>query len=145
MPDRSSIHRQSILPPLRALFQQRVEGDDALLQLARLRFAQAGLAAEVYADTPEQLDQVLGFVPSHRRLPVVHLSRGVDVLQAQGRAVVEAFAARFAGRVWALVVHDKAEMVTPSSQASPTTSASSRRLSWLLRTFVLKNGKELKN
>ena len=111
MHDRPSIHQQSILPPLRALLQQRVEGDDALLQLAQLRFAQAGLAAEVYADTPEQLDRVLGFIPSHRYLPVVHLNRGVNVLQARGRAVVEAFAARFAGRVWALVVHDKAEMV----------------------------------
>ena len=112
MPDRSSIHQQSILPPLRALFQQRVEGDHTLLQLARLRFAQAGLAAEVYADTPEQLDLVLSFVPSHQLLPVVHLNRGVDVLQARGRTLVEAFAARFAGKVWALVVHDKAEMVT---------------------------------
>lgn len=112
MPDRSSIHPVSVLPPVRALFQQRVEGDHALLQLARLRFAQAGLAAEVYADTLEQLDQVLGFVPSHECLPVVHLNRGVDVLQVRGRAVVEAFAARFAGRISGLVVHDKAEMAT---------------------------------
>ena len=111
MPDRSSIHQQSILPPLRALFQQRVEGDQALLQLARLRFVQAGLAAEVYADTPEQLDRVLNFVPSHECLPVVHLNRKVNVLQARSRAVVEAFGERFAGRVWGLVVHDNAEMV----------------------------------
>ena len=34
-------------PALRALFQQRVAGDTALLELARLRFAQAGMAAEV--------------------------------------------------------------------------------------------------
>ena len=34
-------------PALRALFQQRVAGDAALLELARLRFAQAGMAAEV--------------------------------------------------------------------------------------------------
>ena len=53
-------------PPLRALFQRRVDGDDALLRLARLRFAQAGLAAEVYADTPEQLEWVLGFAPPSR-------------------------------------------------------------------------------
>ncbi len=105
-PDRSP----SSLPAVRALFQQRVDGDDALLRLAGLRFAQAGLAAEVYADTPEQLERLLGFVAPHPCLPVVHLNRGVNLLHERGRAVVKAFAARFAGRVWGLVVHDKAEM-----------------------------------
>jgi hypothetical protein len=95
---------------LRALFQQRVDGDDALLRLARLRFGQAGLAAEVYAGSPEQLDHVLGFAPARPWPPVVHLHRGVDLLDPRGRAVVEAFADRFAGKVWGLVVHDKAAM-----------------------------------
>lgn len=97
---------------LRALFQQRIAGDDALLRLAQLRFAQAGMGAEVYADTPEQLDRILGFAPSDRCLPVVHLNRGVSLLDTGGRALVQAFAARFAGRVAGLVVHDKAEMAT---------------------------------
>jgi hypothetical protein len=100
------------LPPLRALFQRRVDGDDALLRLARLRFAQAGLAAEVYADTPEQLEWILGFAPSQPHLPVVHLGRQVNLLDERGRAVVQKFAVRFAGRVAGLVVHDKAEMAT---------------------------------
>ena len=52
-----------------ALFQQRVDGDEALLRLAGLRFAQMGTAAEVYADTPDQLEHVLRFVPPHPRLP----------------------------------------------------------------------------
>jgi len=47
-----------------ALFQQRIAGDDALLRLAGLRFAQMGVAAEVYADTPDQLEYVLRFVPA---------------------------------------------------------------------------------
>ena len=93
-----------------ALFQQRVDGDDALLKLAGLRFAQMGAAAEVYADTPDQLEYVLQFVPSHACLPVVHLSRGVNVLHGRDRAVVREFADRFAGRVAGLVVHDKREM-----------------------------------
>ena len=93
-----------------ALFQQRVDGDDALLKLAGLRFAQMGAAAEVYADTPDQLEYVLQFVPSHASLPVVHLSRGVNVLHGRDRAVVREFADRFAGRVAGLVVHDKREM-----------------------------------
>src|SRR5271169_3483314 len=95
---------------MHALFQQRVDGDDALLKLARLRFAQMGVAAEVYADTPDQLEYVLPFVPSHARLPVVHLSRGLNVLHGRDRAVVREFADRFAGRVAGLVVHDKREM-----------------------------------
>ena len=44
------------VPALHALFQCGVDGDDALLRLARLRFDQAGLAAEVYADNPDQLE-----------------------------------------------------------------------------------------
>ena len=85
-------------PPLHALFQRRVDGDDALLRLARLRFEQAGLAAEVYADTPEQLEEVLGFAPQRPHRPVVHLSRQVNLLEERGRAAVETFADRFGGR-----------------------------------------------
>jgi hypothetical protein len=97
-------------PALRALFQRRLDGDDALLELARLRFDQAGLAAEVYADTAEQLDWVLGFAPQRPHRPVVHLDRRVNLLEERGRALVETFAARFEGRVAGLVAHDKAAM-----------------------------------
>ena len=93
-----------------ALFQQRVDGDDALLRLAQLRFAQMGAAAEVHADTPDQLEHLLQFVPAHPRLPMVHLSRGINVLHGRDRAVVREFADRFAGRIAGLVVHDKREM-----------------------------------
>jgi len=93
-----------------ALFQQRVDGDEALLRLAGLRFAQMGAAAEVYADTPDQLEHVLRFVPGHPRLPFVHLSRSLNVLHGRDRALVGEFADRFAGRVAGLVVHDKREM-----------------------------------
>lgn len=92
------------------MFQRRVDGDDALLRLARLRFEQAGLAAEVYADSPDQLEWVLGFAPSSPHRPVVHLSRQLDLLEERSRAAVETFAARFAGRVGGLVVHDRKEM-----------------------------------
>ena len=95
---------------LHALFQQRVDGDDALLRLAGLRFAQMGVAAEVYADTPDDLEYVLQFVPAHARLPMVHLNRNVNVLHGRDRAMVREFADRFAGRVAGLVVHDKREM-----------------------------------
>ena len=101
---------REVLGPVHGLFQRRVAGDDALLELAALRFAQMGLAAEVYADTPDQLEHVLRFVPPHQSMPVVHLNRGVNVLNEPGRAVVGEFADRFAGRIAGLVVHDKHEM-----------------------------------
>lgn len=102
--------------PVHALFQQRVDGDDALLKLAGLRFAQMGVAAEVYAGTPDHLEYVLPFVPSHARLPFVHLSRGINVLHGRDRAVVREFADRFAGRVAGLVVHDKREMAAKTDR-----------------------------
>jgi hypothetical protein len=95
---------------LHALFYRRVAGDDALLELAGLRFAQTGLAAETYAETPDELEHVLRFVPPHRHLPTVHLNRGINLLHEQGRATVEEFADRFAGRVGGLVVHDQRDM-----------------------------------
>ena len=101
------------------LFQRRVDGDDALLRLAQLRFAQMGAAAEVYADTPDQLEHVLQFVPPHPRLPMVHLNRGLNVLHGRDRGLVLEFADRFAGRVAGLVVHDKREMGRRRIACSP--------------------------
>src|SRR5690348_10035206 len=101
---------QHVPQPLHALFYRRVAGDDALLELAGLRFAQTGLAAETYAETPGELEHVLRFVPPHRHLPTVHLNRGINLLHDQGRATVEEFADRFAGRVGGLVVHDQHDM-----------------------------------
>ena len=96
--------------PVRGLFQQRIAGDDALLRLAALRFAEAGMPAEVYANDPDELDRLLRYVPRHPVLPVVHLNRAVNLLDTAGRATVEAFATRFAGRVAGIVVHDRAAM-----------------------------------
>jgi hypothetical protein len=100
----------STLPGVRALFQQRLSGDDALLRLAERRFREAGMPAEVYAENPDQLEYLLGYVPEHETLPVVHLNRSADLLRQSGRDLVESFATRFAGRVAGLVVHDKPAM-----------------------------------
>jgi hypothetical protein len=89
-----------------------LEGDDALLRLARLRFAEAGLAAEVYADTPSQLETVLHFVPAETPAPVVHLNRAVNLLREPDRSSVAEFAALFSGRISGFVVHDQREMAT---------------------------------
>jgi hypothetical protein len=98
------------VPPLHALFQRRIDGDDALLRLARLRFEQAGLAAEAYAGSPEELEGLLAFTPSGARLPTVHLSRRIDVLRSADRHAVAAFARRIGDRVTGFVVHDRAHM-----------------------------------
>src|SRR6202166_3802466 len=96
--------------PIHALFNQRFGGDDALLELARLRFAQEGLAAEAYADAPDQLEHVLPYVPPHPRRPTVHLNRHLNMLHEPDRRVVEDFATRFAGRLSGMVVHDQPDM-----------------------------------
>ena len=101
---------QPVPEALHALFYRRVAGDDALLQLANLRFAQTGLAAETYADSPGELEHVLEFIPPHPRLPTVHLNRGINLLNEQSRATVGEFADRFAGRIGGLVVHDHRDM-----------------------------------
>ena len=98
------------LPGVRALFQQRLSGDDALLRLAERRFREAGMPAEVYAENPDQLEYLLGYVPEHDTLPVVHLNRSADLLRQSGRDLVQSFATRFDGRVAGLVIHDKPAM-----------------------------------
>ena len=75
-----------------------------------------GVAAELYADTPDELERTLRFVPPHRYLPTVHLNRGINVLSDQDRSRVAEFADRFAGRVAGLVVHDKSEMVAQTDR-----------------------------
>jgi hypothetical protein len=125
-------------PAVRALFQQRVDGDDSLLRLAGLRFAQAGLGAEIYATTPEQLTRQLGFVVARPCLPIVHLDRRVNLLHEQDRAMVEAFATRFAGRTWGLVVHDKAEMAARTDELAAAIQALGARLDQLTsRPYLL--------
>src|SRR3954468_8962412 len=99
-----------IRQPLRALFQKRIDGDDALLRLARLRFERAGLAAEVYAGSPDELETVLAFVPPGGPPPTVHLSRPPDLLRPPAGGGVAPFARRFAGRVAGFVVHDRADL-----------------------------------
>jgi len=97
-------------PPLHALFQQRFPGDDALLRLARLRFEQAGLAAEVHPGSPEDLGRLLPFTPDGARAPTVHLPRGIDLLRRPDRDSVAEYARRFGAVVSGFVVHDRPDM-----------------------------------
>jgi hypothetical protein len=89
-----------------------VSGDDAIFRLAQLRFAESGMGAELYADTPEQLERELGFLPPHPALPIVHLNRQINPLHEDGQSLVEAFIRQFKGRLLGLVIHDRAEMAS---------------------------------
>lgn len=99
-------------PPTLGLFEKRIEGDDSLLELARLRFQQAGMDAEMYAGAPDQLDAVLRFRPSPDSTVVVHLARDFNLAEEESRRRIVDFAARFAGRVYGLVLHDHPDMAS---------------------------------
>ena len=79
-----------------------------MLRLAQARFEEAGLGAELYPSTPEQLGQQQPFLPAGRPC-TVHLPRGINLLQPEGRDRVLEFAVRCAGRAHGMIVHDQAQ------------------------------------
>jgi hypothetical protein len=114
--------------PLLALFQPRIDGDEALLRLATLRFEQAGLAAEVYARSAAELDWILGLAPASTHPPMVHLPRDLDLLDPQAEARVIRLARRFGDRVSGFVVHDRQHL----PHRLPELTATAERLSSVL-------------
>ena len=97
------------VPAVRGLFQRHVSGDDAILRLAQLSRSLA-YAELPYADTPEQLEYELGFLPPHPALPVVHLNREVNPFHEDSQNLIEAsLSADLRGRVPGPVIHDRAE------------------------------------
>lgn len=99
--------RSPFHPPTLALFEKRIEGDDCLMELARLRFQQAGMGTEIYAATPELLAWALRFRPEGNYPVVAHLSRGLQLTDRDGQQQIENFARRFAGQLLGLVIHDQ--------------------------------------
>jgi hypothetical protein len=94
------------------LFEKRIEGDDCLLELARRRLQEAGMGAEMHAGTPEQLEGILQFRPAPDAPVVVHLPRDFNLADENCRHRIVDFAARFAGRVHGLVLHDHRDLAT---------------------------------
>lgn len=105
-------------PRVLALFQKRIEGDDALLRLAGLRFRQAGLCPEFHAETPEELAWAMGFRPSADAPAAAHLSRRIDLFKERDRRLILDFAGRFGGRLFGLVVHDQLDFADRFEEAS---------------------------
>jgi hypothetical protein len=96
---------------LLGLFEKRIAGDDCLLELARRRFQQSGLGAEMHAGTPDQLEMLLQYQPSETSPVVLHLPRDLNLTEAPSQKRILDFATRFAGRVYGLVAHDHPDMV----------------------------------
>ncbi len=97
-------------PLILALFEKRIEGDDSLLELARLRCQQAGLGTEMHASTPEQLQHLMKFRPAPDAPVVVHLPRQFNLADAGHQNQIVAMALPFAGRVHGFLLHDHPEM-----------------------------------
>jgi hypothetical protein len=95
-----------------ALFQKRVEGDDALLDLAGMRFKEVGLGTEFYAETPMELEGLLRFKPTPESPAIVHLSRDINLFEEASHLLIKEFAGNFKDQVFGIVIHDQAEITT---------------------------------
>ena len=101
---------RSAYPYAFALFQKRIEGDDSLLELARLRFREAGLSPELYAESIAEVEWLLKFMPDATTPLVVHLPRGISLFEKVDRKLVLDFARYLKGRAAGIVVHDQREI-----------------------------------
>ncbi len=92
------------------LFDKRIEGDDSLMELARRRFVEAGMGAEMPAGTPEQLEALMRFRPGKDAPVVVHLPRELNLEDPASQQRIINLARRFAGEVSGFVIHDHAAL-----------------------------------
>lgn len=105
-----NVSQSSRTPPVLALFQKRLEGDDALLELGRRCFKAAGLGMEFYAETFAELNHLLTFRTGAKIPAVAHLARHLNMMTPEGRDMVLGFARRFRDKLVGLVVHDQPEV-----------------------------------
>lgn len=97
-------------PRMFALFEKRIGGDDALLDLARLCFQKSHIAPEFYAGSIEELNHLFQFNPFPDRPPAVHLPRGLDLFEQSAKDLIIDFTRNFAGRTFGFVLHDQKEI-----------------------------------
>jgi len=111
-PEKNGPAKTNLAPALLALFEKRLEGDDSLLELARLRCQQFGLGAEMHASAPEELEHLMRFRPAPESPVVVHLPRHFNLADPRSQEQILAIASRFSGRVNGLLLHDHPEFAT---------------------------------
>jgi hypothetical protein len=119
------------------LFEKRIEGDDALLELARLRFQQANMGAEIHAATPEQLDHLMRFRPATELPVVVHLPRHLNLLDDEHRNQIAIMASTFGERIYGVVIHDHPDLVSRSDEYVKGAQALQSRLAQIHRCPIL--------
>ena len=119
------------------LFEKRIEGDDALLELARLRFQRAKMGAEMHAATPEQLEQVMQFRPAMELPVVVHLPRHLNLLDDDDRNQIALIASTFGERIYGMVIHDHPDLVSRSDEYVKAAQALQSRLAQIHRAPIL--------
>ncbi len=115
---------------LAMLIKQDLEGDDALLRLGQVRLQEAGLGAEIYPVTPEQLTEQLAFCPADRPC-TAHLPRNLNLLLPEARERILEYAVRAAGRLHGLIVHDDWQFGDRREQVSLAFRDLDRRLTTL--------------
>jgi hypothetical protein len=91
------------------LFQKRIEGDDALLQLAKRRFEAYRLAPEIYVESPEQMASIVSFLPSSEPV-VVHLPRWYNPQVPDHRDFFKDILHRSDDRILGFVGHDSRDV-----------------------------------
>jgi hypothetical protein len=110
-----------------AILHRQISGDEALLRLAQQRFADAGLGAEVYPSSPEELRWMLELLPAIAPSYAVHLPRDVSLLERTGHDRVCGFAAA-ARQAAVLVVHDQWEVASRFHEYAAAVRALDARL-----------------
>ncbi len=110
------------------LFEKRIEGDDALMELARLRFQQARMGAEMHAGSREQLDFIMRFRPAADLPVIVHLPRQFNLLNEENRREISEMASACAGKVYGMVIHDHPDLISRSEDFTKAAQQMQSRL-----------------
>lgn len=124
-------------PKTLGLFEQRIAGDDCLMKLASLRFAQAGMGAEVHAVTPQQLEWVLRFRPRPDSPVVLHLPRQFNLLDEQARQQMSSFARQFGASLYGMVLHDHETLISRADEYAQAARKMDRELGRLRPSTIL--------
>jgi hypothetical protein len=111
---------------LAMLSKSDIRGDDALLRLAQERYRMAGIGAELYPETPEELSAQLTFLPP--AASTAHLPRSLDLLKPEDRDQILAFARAAKGRLVGLTLHEHAHYAEKLPEVTQAIEAFDRTL-----------------
>lgn len=117
-------------PLVLGLFQKRIDGDDSLMMLAKLRFKQSGMAVETYANSPSEFEHTMGFIPEPPSPAIVHLPRGINVFNdSDVDLMLEFFQHCNGGRCLGFVLHDSRDAERKIDEYAERVKSISNRIS----------------